>query len=320
MASTAMDLKEAKKQFANILATIAPSQQGAFLEFVHSQFHHNHDDEDDEESPEIKAKDEVLNLIVHELRNAVPATAEAPDERIIFPENEDFKGYNRKNTLHVDGFLYGNDEDIDDLCEQGKMSRSFCLDCGSNRTENYNFISHSATIPQLRFIYSHLVLGDLKGKTLVDIGSRLGAVLYMGHLFSNASKLIGIEMNDFFITVQIQMVTKKFKMADRIRIIRDDVKNQKEVLGSADVVVMNNVFDFFVPGAELEALWKFISTSLKSGTRLVTLPSLERSLENAKVKNINLKKWVKEIPLKYPESENAEADEDCREIHLYQVL
>eukprot|EP01119_Soliformovum_irregulare_P011567 TRINITY_DN2910_c2_g1_i1.p1 TRINITY_DN2910_c2_g1~~TRINITY_DN2910_c2_g1_i1.p1 ORF type:complete len:313 (-),score=100.68 TRINITY_DN2910_c2_g1_i1:15-953(-) len=312
-----MDLKQAKKQFNDILASIDPAQEHNFMEFVHSHFH-EHDEE--EETEEMKAKDELLNLIVHELRQAVPVTAEAPNEKIIFPDNEDFKGYSKTNTVHVDGFLYGGEEDLDDLCDQGKLSRNYCTDCGSSRTEPYNFISHSATIPQLRFIFSHLVLGDLKGKTVVDVGSRLGSVLYMGHLFSNASKLIGIEMNDFFITLQIQMVTKKFKMADRIRIIRDDVKNQKEILQSADVVIMNNVFDFFVPESDMESLWKFVSTALKPGCRLVTLPSLERSLENAKVKNINLKKWVKEIPLQYPESENSEADEDCREVHLYQVL
>jgi hypothetical protein len=37
-----------------------------------------------------------------------------------------FKSYTEKNTLSVDGFLYEED-DIDDLCDAGKLSRNYCL-------------------------------------------------------------------------------------------------------------------------------------------------------------------------------------------------
>ena len=39
------------------------------------------------------------------------------------------------------------------------------------------FISHSASIPSINFLFKH-ALPDLSGKTLVDIGSRLGPLLY----------------------------------------------------------------------------------------------------------------------------------------------
>lgn len=38
-----------------------------------------------------------------------------------------------KPTVHVDAFLY-DDEIIDSLCEEGKMSRNYCLTCGSHQT------------------------------------------------------------------------------------------------------------------------------------------------------------------------------------------
>jgi hypothetical protein len=89
----------------------------------------------------------------------------------------------------VDGFLYGDDTEIDQLCESGHMSRSFCGDCHSKNIEDLSkqvsvisqkdFISHSATVAQLKFIFSKDILGDLSGKTVVDVGSRLGAVLYV---------------------------------------------------------------------------------------------------------------------------------------------
>lgn len=40
-----------------------------------------------------------------------------------------------------------------------------------------DFISHSFSMTELRFLFQH-VLPDLSGRTLVDVGSRLGAVLY----------------------------------------------------------------------------------------------------------------------------------------------
>ena len=40
-----------------------------------------------------------------------------------------------------------------------------------------DFISHSASLQQLKFIFQQ-ALPDLRDKTLVDVGSRLGVVLY----------------------------------------------------------------------------------------------------------------------------------------------
>ena len=37
----------------------------------------------------------------------------------------------------------------------------------------------------------------------------------------------------------------RFKMADRVKLIHDDICNQSDLLGSADVIVMNNVFECF---------------------------------------------------------------------------
>jgi uncharacterized membrane protein len=39
------------------------------------------------------------------------------------------------------------------------------------------FISHSMSSTQLKYIFQH-ALPDLSGKTVVDVGSRLGCVLY----------------------------------------------------------------------------------------------------------------------------------------------
>lgn len=104
-------------------------------------------------------------------------------------------------TVHVDSFLY-SDEQVDSLCEEGAMSRNYCLRCGSTQTAPLGgppmisemfvccqtcspsssfvpaaFISHSFSATELKFLFQN-VLPDLSGRTLVDVGSRLGAVLY----------------------------------------------------------------------------------------------------------------------------------------------
>lgn len=127
-----------------------------------------------------------------------------------------------ETTVHVDGFLY-DDDLVDQLCDEGQMSRNYCTQCGSHRVAplsmsilflcmflwsiliiyscmlknqfyclcllqslfsslslsscTTDFISHSMTLKQLRFVMQHL-LPSLQGKILLDVGSRTGAVLY----------------------------------------------------------------------------------------------------------------------------------------------
>lgn len=54
--------------------------------------------------------------------------------------------------VHVDCFLYDED-DIEDLVEQGKLTRTYCLDCGSKNTKPLTFISHSLAPAQVVLIY-----------------------------------------------------------------------------------------------------------------------------------------------------------------------
>jgi hypothetical protein len=47
-----------------------------------------------------------------------------------------------------------------------------------------NFISHSASVVQLQFLFQVLLKGERsKGKVVLDVGSRLGAVLYAVSFF-----------------------------------------------------------------------------------------------------------------------------------------
>ncbi|PRP88135.1 hypothetical protein PROFUN_04226 [Planoprotostelium fungivorum] len=238
----------------------------------------------DRTKPKRLPADDVMDDIVAELRKLVPAIAEAPGEKIFIPKTEGFRGYTKKNTIHIDDFLYPTDEDIDMLCEEGELSRSYCGDCGSRNVQDLNFVSHSASLSQLKYIFSEDGVGNLKGKKVVDIGSRLGAVLYAGYYYSEAEKLIGVEKNEWFTNLQKNFV-KKRKLDDRIEIIGGDILQLSQVLTDADVIVMNNVFEFFVNSPKLMSnLWASIKAAAnKKGCILVTIPSIETSFADAGV-------------------------------------
>lgn len=63
---------------------------------------------------------------------------------------------NPNTTVHVDSFLYDED-DIDELVEQGAMSRNYCRACGSHLT---------APLSKLYFLFFGLKIGIAKGKFL----------------------------------------------------------------------------------------------------------------------------------------------------------
>ncbi|XP_052594505.1 uncharacterized protein LOC128110759 isoform X2 [Peromyscus californicus insignis] len=221
-------------------------------------------------------------------------------------------------TVHVDAFLYDEDV-IDSLCEEGKMSRNYCTVCGSHRTAPLGFISHSFSLMELKFIYHH-VLPDLSGKLLVDIGSRLGTVLYGGYLYSSAAQLCGVELNGEFCQLQ-EMVIKKYQFSDRIKVLHADICTQGSLLQSADVIVMNNVFEYFLTEAEQVSAWNYIIQNVrKQGSLLVTVPSLQDSLVGLEI-NVQLSSWVEEIPLNLDVYPQRDIDREALEqIHLYKVL
>ncbi|KAF3845624.1 hypothetical protein F7725_008787 [Dissostichus mawsoni] len=193
--------------------------------------------------------------------------------------SEDLRG--SKPTVHVDSFLY-DEEEVDSLCDEGSLSRSYCLSCGSTRTAPLDFLSHSFSIPELHFLFES-VLPDLSGRVLVDVGSRLGA----GYVFSSASRLVGLEISEEFVKLQ-ENIVQKYTMTDRIQVLHSDVRLQNVLLQNADVLVLNNVFEYFLPPEEQ-----------------MLLPPC----------------WVEELPLDYDVYLGKDTDPDAlRQIHLYRVL
>ncbi|ELK11326.1 hypothetical protein PAL_GLEAN10008497 [Pteropus alecto] len=340
-----MEFGSARQAILQLLGAVAPADLPALLEWMRTT---RDFDEFTHDNNEI-----MLKNIAEDLRNCLPLETMLSSEHLALQKIQS----RPEPTIHVDAFLY--DEDfIDSLCEEGKMSRNYCMVCGSHQTAPLGFISHSFSLMELKFIYHH-VLPDLSGKVLVDVGSRLGTVLYgvksslwtfssfgkyflllttvlpatiqeeyvteiivatQGYLYSSALQLYGVELNGDFCQLQ-EMIIKKYQFTDRIKVLHADICTQGSLLQNADVVIMNNVFEYFLDEAVQARAWEYISHNVrKQGSLLVTVPSLEESLSGLQI-NIQLSPWVEEIPLNYDVYPEKDIDREALEqIHLYKIL
>ncbi|XP_075810629.1 uncharacterized protein LOC142838845 [Microtus pennsylvanicus] len=301
-----MDFHSARRTVLQLLRTTAPADVPALLHWMRTTRDFDEFTQDN--------NDIVLKNITDDLRGCLPPEAMLCSEQLALQKIRQ----QPKPTVHVDAFLY--DEDfIDSLCEEGKMSRNYCTVCGSHQTAPLGFISHSFSLAELKFLYHH-VLPDLSGKVLVDIGSRLGPVLYGGYLYSSAAQICGVELNRDFCQLQ-EMIIEKYQFSDRIKVLHADVCTQGPLLQSADVIVMNNVFEYFLTEAKQASAWDYIIHNVrKQGSLLVTVPSLQDSLLGLKT-NIQLSSWVEEIPLNLGVCQQTDIDREAlAQIHLYKVL
>jgi soluble cytochrome b562 len=89
-------------------------------------------------------KDAVIEQVMASIKTYLGPNILAldPEESITIPDSEEFVDFNEGNTIHVDGFLY-DDDDVDALVDEGKIKRNQCLSCGSLETVPTNFVSHS---------------------------------------------------------------------------------------------------------------------------------------------------------------------------------
>ena len=64
------------------------------------------------------------------------------------------------------------------------------------------------------------------------------------YIYSQAQHILGIEVNSYFSELQARVVSK-YGLSSRVKVVNADVRHQAELLHAADVIVMNNVFEFF---------------------------------------------------------------------------
>lgn len=233
-----------------------------------------------------------------------------------------FSGVHRRERIfrpdsgfELDAFLVDIREE-EMLKDEGIIPGEKCLNCGSTNVEPVNYVSHSFAASELEFIFA-VLLPDLTGKSVLDVGSRLGAVLFGAFYFSSAKDIIGVEMDEDFCRIAGDMA-KKHGMAERVKIHHENVLKERGLLKEADAIILNNVFEWFVDGRDEKArIWEHLRGEIKPGCLLVTVPSLEESIRDLPVK-FTLSEWVEPMKPHLPDS--VSLYEDVENIFLYRVV
>ncbi|XP_029037389.1 uncharacterized protein LOC114873327 [Osmia bicornis bicornis] len=297
--NSTMSVEEAIKKFTDIIRSLNAVDQQTFLSFIADNWK--------PEEAKIQSisqnctdgchnkcsieEDQLRSLknIVLDIRNRVPFDGILPTEQIVPPTIGENSDCDDASTIHVDAFLYDNKE-VDELIEQGEVDNLYCANCGSNNVKEYNIISHSLSVSGMLYIL-HTVLPSLENKTVLDIGSRLGAVLYGTHIVTSAKRIIGVEMNKELCMLQYDIV-HKYKMNDRIEIVNKRIEECPEIVQKSDIIIMNNPFEFYVAESVHIEIWKFLKANIQSGTILVTRPPIETTFKTLKT-GISISKWLR---------------------------
>ena len=192
------------------------------------------------------------------------------------------------------------------------------VDCGSKNTEEIVFVTHSCSKNTLERIFSSVLPSLNANHTVLDVGSRLGAVLYGAYVFSGAGKILGIEINKELCELQNHVI-EKFRLSDRVSVMHDDMTRRSDLFQYADVVILNNVFEWFLDRSQQIAMWQFLSSNIKVGALIVTIPSLEKSIDGLAI-GLSLEQWVKPYPSnKFAYKSDSDSDQEV-DINLYQVI
>lgn len=269
-----------------------------------------------EKKKSLQRSEKTLIAISNSIKKVVPVEAEMPSETISPPTVGDQADCNRKNTCHVDAFLYDENE-VDNLVKKGKLKRYYCTDCSSRNVQDLIYISHSMSRQQIQYIFKVLLPSDLEDKQILDVGSRLGAVLYGAYYFSNAGTIVGVEMNEECFQVQ-QRIIEQFSMdSNRIRVVHSDVMERSDLIINSDIIIIN-VLDFFVDNEKHKEMWKFFRKYIKKGTYLICNRSMEDTLNNLDIFEESMN-WLSICRLNQLENEIFFDMDDCSELFLYTV-
>jgi len=302
-----------QEQFLKWTQTFLKNNDNTEYPFAGNKRKKNEEEEEEEEEKRRDRKSEVLLSCIKEtLREKVPLSGAMKSEQISFPTFGEDKHLNASNCLHVDAFLY-DDEDVDTLIEEGKIQSNFCTQCNSSTNiQSKTFISHSASKERMKHIFRRC-LPSMKGKTILDVGSRLGVVLYVAYTYTEASRIVGVELNKELCDLQ-RMVVGKYQMDDRVCVREGDVMEMDADVQSADVVVLMNVFEWFLDLEAQKQVWNYLWRNIKRGAVVVASPPIDISLGLID-SEIDFDAWLKRLDTDRMDTEFVEETEFC----IYEV-
>ncbi|CAM1330967.1 Uncharacterised protein g10432 [Pycnogonum litorale] len=256
-----------------------------------------------------------LRMIADSLRHMVPFSGILHSEEAKVMHTDQKK----KKKNFVDSFLYDTDE-IDELIREKKIPEN-CLDAVTDQDDDnsveYNSVSVSKNLAA--FIFQSLITKYLKDSTVVDIGSRLGSVLYGAYFFSAANNIIGIEENEELCEIQKKIV-HQYELSDRIKIVQGSVEDNDDSISHADVINVSASFSYLMDVDGQRNLWKFLRRSIKKPGTLIVAPNVPDIFAKLEIED-DASVWLKEVFIEDPLCAMYLADHpDIAATHLYEVL
>jgi hypothetical protein len=130
-------------------------------------------------------------------------------------------------------------------------------------------------------------------------------------------------MNEDLCKLQNDIVCK-YKMEDRIEIYHKRIEEAEDIVKSADVIIINNPFEFYVSESEHILIWQFLRRHIKSKTILITRPYLQTVFKTLST-DILLNDWVKPYDLEWNDANsfyskiNTEGSV-CNDIAFYEII
>lgn len=152
------------------------------------------------------------------------------------------------------------------------------------------------------------------------------SVTLQAHVYTDAKRIIGVEMNEEFCKLQSDIV-KKYEMDDRIEILHKKIEEAEDVVRISDVIVLNNVFEFYLSEALQIEIWKFLRANIKKGALIVTQPRIETTFSQLET-GIDINAWLKPVQtpstaseeFQFFTTEKNDDDNAFLEIACYEVL
>ncbi|KAM3962042.1 uncharacterized protein ACR2FA_003936 [Aphomia sociella] len=250
------------------------------------------------------------------IKKLIPFEAEMPSENIVPPTVGDQADCTKESTYHVDEFLYDHDE-VEALTKKGKIKRHYCLDCNSRNIKELTLISHSISRQTLLYLFKFLLPKDLEDKQILDVGSRLGAVLYGAYYFSNVGTIVGVEINKECCDLQERIIGQYSMDNDRIKVVHTDILDRSDILHNSDIIVINSL-DYFVDVEKHKQLWYFFKKHIKKGSYVVSVRSMVDTLTALDMFE-ELENWLTVCKPHQLDNEIFFDLEDCNEMYLYTV-
>lgn len=143
--------------------------------------------------------------------------------------------------------------------------------------------------------------------------------LFQAYYLSNASNIVGIELNKDFCELQ-EMMFGEFSMdPNRIKTIHSDAMERHDVIENSNILVIN-VLDFFVDVVKHKEMWYFFKKYIKKGSYLVCNRSMADTLSSLDI----FEEFMNWLSICKPSQLENEVlfdieDTDCNELYLYTV-